>query len=239
VRLVLLGPPGAGKGTQAKNLSRAQGIAHVATGDLLREHQAQGTELGGQASSYMRQGLLVPDDVVIQMLLERIARDDCQQGMLLDGFPRTVEQAQALDQALGTQGLDGALLIVVSPEELVRRVAGRLTCRECQAPHQRERAPERCSVCGGELYQREDDRPEAVQARLKVYQTQTEPLVDYYQRQGKLQQVDGEQSVEVVTQALLALVDSGDSGQSGKTDWNQTMRSRPSSSRMRGARSGS
>jgi adenylate kinase len=208
VRLILLGAPGAGKGTQAKSLSQALGIVHVASGDLFRDHQARETDLGKLASSYMRQGVPVPDEVVIKMILERLEQEDCRQGMVLDGFPRTLAQAQALDRALGARGIDRVLHIVVAPEELVRRLGGRLLCRKCQTPYQREMAPQRCSTCGGELFQREDDRPEAVQKRIEVYQAQTVPLVEYYRRQGKLQDVNGEQAVEAVTQTLLGLVGS-------------------------------
>jgi adenylate kinase len=208
VRLILLGPPGAGKGTQAKKLSQALGVPHVASGDLFREHQARGTELGILAASYMRRGVLVPDEVVIGMVLERLAQEDCRPGVVLDGFPRTREQAQALDRALGPQGINEVLHIVVSPEELVRRLSGRLLCRGCQTPYQRGTAPQRCTLCGGELYQREDDQPLAVRKRIEVYAEQTAPLVDYYRRQGKLRDVDGEQSIEAVTEVLQALVES-------------------------------
>ena len=202
MHLVLLGPPGAGKGTQAQVLSEALGVPHVATGDLFRDHAERGTALGQQASTYMRQGLLVPDEIVIDMLLERIGREDCRQGAVLDGFPRTIEQAQALD----TWGVDRVLQLVVSSEELARRLGGRLVCRGCQTPYQREMAPEWCTACGGELYQREDDSPQAVRRRIEEYQTKTEPLVEYYRGQGKLRQVNGEQEVEAVSRDLLALV---------------------------------
>ena len=208
MRLVLLGPPGAGKGTQAQGLGETLGIAHIASGELFRDHQARGTELGKLASSYMRQGVLVPDEVVIKMILERLEQDDCRGGFVLDGFPRTQEQAQSLDAALGLPGVDAAIHIAVSTEELVRRLGGRLLCRDCQTPYQRETAPERCSRCGGELYQREDDTPQAVQKRIEVYQAQTAPLVEYYRRQGKLREVDGEGSIEEVARALLDLVGS-------------------------------
>ena len=208
MRLVLLGPPGAGKGTQAKRLSQVLGIPHVASGDLFRDHQARETELGKLASQYMRQGTLVPDDVVIRMILERLEAEDCRPGMVLDGFPRTLEQAQALDAALDPQGIDRVLHIAVPPEELLRRLGGRLVCRSCQTPYGGEAAPERCSACGGELYQREDDKPEAVQKRIEVYQEQTAPLVEYYRRQGKLAEVEGQQEIEAVTRDLLSLVGS-------------------------------
>ena len=208
MKLILLGPPGAGKGTQAKSLSEVLGIAHAASGDLFRDNQARGTELGKLASTYMRQGILVPDEVVINMILERLKEDDCRAGVVLDGFPRTLEQAAALDQALDGGGIELVLHMVVSTEELTRRLGGRLLCRSCQAPYQQGSAPERCTACGGELFQREDDRPEAVQTRIEVYEAQTAPLVEYYRGQGKLADVDGEQAIEAVTGDLLRLVGS-------------------------------
>lgn len=207
MRLILLGPPGAGKGTQAKSLSQALSIAHVSSGDLFREHQARGTELGLLARSYMRQGVLVPDEVVIKMILERLEDEDCRAGMVLDGFPRTLEQAVALDEALADEAIDRVLHMVVKAEELTRRLAGRLVCRGCQTPYRQETAPERCSACGGELYQREDDREEAVKKRIQVYQTQTAPLVDYYRGQGKLAEVDGGQTIDEVSRDLLGLLE--------------------------------
>ena len=207
MRLILLGPPGAGKGTQAKSLSQALGVAHVSSGDLLRDHQARGTELGLLAGSYMRQGVLVPDDVVIKMILERLEDEDCRAGMVLDGFPRTLEQAVALDEALADEAIDRVLHMVVKAEELTRRLGGRLVCRSCQTPYRQETAPERCSACGGELYQREDDGEEAVKKRIQVYQAQTAPLVDYYRDQGKLADVDGEQTIDEVSRELRGLVE--------------------------------
>ena len=208
MRLILLGPPGAGKGTQAKSLSEVLGIAHAASGDLFRDNQARGTELGKLASTYMRQGILVPDEVVINMVLERLKEDDCRSGVVLDGFPRTLEQAAALDRAMDGEGIGLVLHMVVSTEELTRRLDGRLLCRDCQAPYQQGSAPERCTTCSGELFQREDDRPEAVQKRIEVYQAQTAPLVEYYRGRGKLADVDGEQAIEAVTRDLLRLIGS-------------------------------
>lgn len=208
MRLILLGPPGAGKGTQAKSLSEVLGIAHASSGDLFRDNQARGTDLGKLASTYMRQGILVPDEVVINMVLDRLKEDDCRAGVVLDGFPRTLEQAASLDQALDGEGVGLVLHMVVSTDELTRRLGGRLLCRDCQAPYQQGSASERCTACGGELFQREDDRPEAVQKRIEVYQAQTSPLVEYYRGQGKLADVDGEQAIEAVTRDLLRLVGS-------------------------------
>lgn len=209
--IVFLGPPGAGKGTQASLLAQRLGLVHIATGDLLREHQRKGTPLGQLARSYMEKGLLVPDDVVIQMLLERLGMPDCQRGCVLDGFPRTIEQAQALDRALGPTGVEKVVLVQVSEEELVRRLGGRWTCRICQRPYHSEsnppKTPGRCDVDGGELYQREDDRPEAVRQRFQVYQQQTAPLVAYYRQQGKLVEVNGQGEVDAVHRAILEVLE--------------------------------
>lgn len=210
--IVLLGPPGAGKGTQASLLAQRLGLVHIATGDLLREHQRKGTPLGQLARSYMEKGLLVPDEVVIRMLLERLNSPDCRErGCVLDGFPRTLEQARALDQVLGPAGVERAVLIRVSEAELVRRLGGRWTCRICQRPYHMvsnpPKVPGRCDVDGGELFQREDDRPEAVRQRFRVYQEQTAPLIAYYRQQGKLMEVDGEEDVQAVHKAILGAVE--------------------------------
>lgn len=210
--IILFGPPGAGKGTQAALLARRLGLVHIATGDLLREHQRKGTPLGNLARSYMEKGLLVPDDLVIRMLLERLGMSDCRErGCVLDGFPRTVEQAQALDHALAPNGVQKAVLLRVSQEELVRRLGGRWTCRVCQRPYHSEsnppKVPGRCDVDGGELFQREDDRPEAVRQRFRAYEEQTAPLAAYYRKQGKLAEVNGEGEVDAVHRAILEAVE--------------------------------
>lgn len=213
VRVILLGPPGAGKGTQAKRLAEAGGVVHVASGDLFRKHQEEGTELGKLARSYMEKGELVPDEVVIRMVLERIGEPDAQDGYILDGFPRTIEQAKALDEALAQEHaqIDRVPLMEVETEELVRRLAGRWICSQCQAPYHQELAPPKqpgvCDRCGGKLYQRPDDRPEAVRRRLEVYEEQTVPLVEYYSRQGKLSRVNGQQEIEQVATELLKAVE--------------------------------
>ncbi|MBI2935435.1 MAG: adenylate kinase [Chloroflexi bacterium] len=220
MRVVLMGPPGAGKGTQAKDLAQSLGVPHVASGDLLREHRAAGTELGRKANTYMERGLLVPDEVVIKMMHERLSSQDCQQGFVLDGFPRTLQQAQALDEALKERGIELVINIAVSAEELVRRLGGRLTCRACQFTYHPVSAPPRvegvCDRCGGALYQRDDDRPEAVRQRIEVYNVQTAPLIDYYRRQGKLKEINGEQAIEKVATELRALVQGPLSGRKAR-----------------------
>ena len=212
MRIVLLGPPGAGKGTQAALLAERAGLAHVATGDLFRANLARGTELGKQAKSYMDRGALVPDDVTTRMVLERFRESDAADGFVLDGFPRTIPQAEALDAALADAGqaIDHALLIEVDREELVRRLAGRWICRSCQAPYHERSAPSAkpgvCDVCGGELYQRDDDKPEVVGARLDTYETQTAPLAGYYERVGKLARIDGLGGIDAVAEKLGRVV---------------------------------
>jgi adenylate kinase len=212
VRIILLGPPGAGKGTQAKSMSDSLGIVHISSGDLLRDHQARGTELGSTARSYMQQGLLVPDELIIGMIQERIKLSDAEKGYVLDGFPRTVEQAGALEAALEKQGetIDRVANIRVSEEELIMRLGGRWICRHCQRPyHEVNAAPRKhgeCDDCEGELYQREDDVPEAVSKRIKVFAEQTVPLIGYYNGKGNLVEVDGEGSIEDVRESLLSAV---------------------------------
>lgn len=210
--IILLGAPGAGKGTQAETLVKELGLPHVASGDLFREALAKQTELGILAKSYMDKGELVPDEVTIKMILERLARPDCRGGAILDGFPRTLEQARALDEALGPQGkgIDRVLYIEVSNEELLRRLSGRWICRQCQTPYHLVNAPPRvagrCDRCGGELYQRADDTVETARNRLEVYFAQTSPLIDYYQQASKLVEINGEQSVEQVGRELMTAV---------------------------------
>ncbi len=210
MRIILLGLAGAGKGTQAQMLAQHMGVAHVASGDLFRQNQEQGTDLGLLVKQYMEKGELVPDDVTIRMIMDRIEREDCRRGFILDGFPRTMEQATALDKALGERGVDCVLNIRVAQEELVRRLSGRLICRQCQTPYHRTNLPPkvegRCDRCGGELYQRADDQPEVVQRRLKVQQDLLDALIDYYSKQGKLVEVDGEQEINRVAEQLLEAV---------------------------------
>ena len=207
---IFLGAPGAGKGTQALIASQRLGLVHIASGDLFREGVEKGTELGLLAKPYMEKGLLVPDEVTVGMIVERIEALNHDQGFILDGFPRTMEQAQALDRALGERGkaLDRAVYIEVSTEELVRRLSGRWICRNCQAPYNAvsspPRVPGKCDRCGGELYQRPDDKVETVEKRLEVYSAQTTPLLSYYRKGGKLVGVNGEQGVNEVAEELIA-----------------------------------
>jgi adenylate kinase len=213
--VVLLGPPGAGKGTQAVRLAERQGAAHVASGDLFREALAAGTALGRQAQEYMERGELVPDDIVVEMVLERLAKPDCDRGVILDGFPRTAAQAEALDGALAARGrgVDAVLLMDVPEEAILERMTGRRICRECQAPYHIKFNPPavegRCDRCGGALYQRDDDREDTVRHRLAVYREQTLPLVSYYRQQGILHQVDGLGGVDEITERLARALGTG------------------------------
>jgi adenylate kinase len=210
LRLVIFGPPGAGKGTQAKLLSERLGVPHIATGDMLREAVKAGTRLGGLAKKYMDEGRLVPDEVVIGMVEERLRQPDCSKGFILDGFPRTIEQAEALDSELEKLGLklDAVLNLEVGDEEVVKRIALRRTCRSCGAVYHLIFNPPRregvCDRCGGELYQRDDDGEEVVRNRLKVYRQQTKPLLEFYRRRGLLRDVNGERSIEDVFKEILA-----------------------------------
>jgi adenylate kinase len=210
LNLILLGAPGAGKGTQAVTISKKLGLVHVATGDLFRKEQGSGTELGKIAKSYMEKGQLVPDEITVKMLLGRITAPDCTKGVILDGFPRTLEQAKALDKALAAQGngIDRVLYIKVSNKELLRRLSGRWICRNCQAPYNIVEMPPKiagkCDRCGGELYQRADDTEETARKRLDVYFSQTMPLIEYYTKTSKLVEVNGEQGIEAVGRDLIA-----------------------------------
>lgn len=210
--VILLGLPGAGKGTQAARLTEGTGLVHVTTGELFRENVAKGTDLGKKAKPYVDQGLLVPDEITIGMLLDRISKPDCENGVIFDGFPRNVEQARALDRALEAEGkrVDKAIYIEVDSEELVKRLAGRWNCRQCGAVyHEVNQPPQKpgvCDRCGSQLYQREDDEPDVVRTRLRVNMEQLQPLLDYYGRQGKLVRVDGQRDVNQVTAELSGLV---------------------------------
>ncbi len=208
MRVILLGAPGSGKGTQAERLSQATGLGHIASGDLFRQAEKEGTELGKLAKSYMEKGVLVPDEVTIGMILERIA--ESSQGFILDGFPRNMEQAQALDKALAEEAIDKVIYIKVPQKELLRRLSERWICRQCETPYNLVSSPPKvagkCDLCGGELYQRPDDNKETVQKRLEVYFAQTTPLISYYQQRGKLVEINGEKTIEEVSKELLALL---------------------------------
>lgn len=208
--LILLGLPGAGKGTQAALLPETTGIAHITSGGLFRENISRQTELGRKAQPFVEKGLLVPDELTVGMLLDRIAQPDAAGGFVLDGFPRNVDQAKALDEALAVEGkkIDRALYIKVSTDELVRRLAGRWSCRRCGAVYHEQTMPPAkagvCDRCGGELFQRQDDRPDIVRTRLEVNLKELEPLLGHYRRDGKLIEVDGELEVEQVEERILA-----------------------------------
>lgn len=210
MHIILLGAPGAGKGTQAAIISQRLGLAHIASGDLFREALEKGSELGLQAKSYMEKGVLVPDEITVRMILERVAAADCKPGFILDGFPRSLEQAEALDKALTEKGeaIDSAVYIEVSPEELLRRLSGRWLCRQCQAPYNIHSSPPqlpgKCDQCGGELYQRPDDTVETIEKRLDVYFAQTVPLIDYYRKAGKLIEVNGKQAADKVAEEFFS-----------------------------------
>ena len=204
MNVILLGPPGAGKGTQATTIVKEYQIPHISTGDIFRENIKNGTELGKKAQEYMNQGELVPDDLVIEIATDRLAREDCHQGFLLDGFPRTVHQAEELDRFLEGRGdkVHHVLNISVAKEELIRRLIGRRVCKNCGATYHIETMKPKvegvCDVCGGELVQRADDNRETVENRIDVYEQQTMPLIDYYEKAGVLVHIDGSLGLENV-----------------------------------------
>jgi adenylate kinase len=210
--IVLLGPPGVGKGTQAEVLAEKSGLPHVSSGDLFRENMKNNTELGRKARSYMDRGELVPDDVTIDMVRDRLSREDCSNGAILDGFPRTPPQADALQAMLAEfhGGVDVVPFITAQPDVLIARASGRWTCKgQGHIYHEKFNPPAvvgKCDVDGSELYQREDDKAETVARRINVYLEQTAPLVEYYRRQGKLVEIDGTQSIEAVTTILLSAI---------------------------------
>ncbi len=212
MNIVFLGPPGAGKGTQAKKIAEKYGIPQISTGDMFREHLSKGTELGLKAKEYMDKGQLVPDEVVLGMVEERLKQPDCEKGFILDGFPRTVPQAEALDQLLEKMGkkIDYAICIDVPDEELVKRLTGRRTCKKCgMMYHVMFKPPKeegKCDVCGGELYQRADDNEETVRNRLKVYHEQTEPIIQFYEKKGVLHRIDGMGSIDEIFERIVKLL---------------------------------
>ncbi len=209
MKLILLGPPGAGKGTQAVRLVKHYGIPQISTGDILRKAVKEGTELGTLAKKYMDSGELVPDEVVIGIIRERIVEPDCEKGYILDGFPRTIAQAEALDAMLAKMdtAIDHVVNIAVRDEEIVKRLTGRRTCSNCGAGyHILFDTPKEegvCDKCGGKLIQRDDDKEETIRARLKVYRQQTEPLIAYYEKKGLLRMVPGEGNMEEIFDAIL------------------------------------
>jgi adenylate kinase len=211
--IILLGPPGAGKGTQAATLVERTKLAHVSTGDLFRAALREGTPLGQQAKGYMDKGELVPDEVVINMVMERIEQPDCDAGVMFDGFPRTLEQAKALDEALQqrNRGIEAVVYIAVPEEVLLKRIAGRRTCKNCGAVYNIYYFPPKqegiCDVCGSDqIYQRDDDTMETAQNRLTVYFQQTTPLIDYYRAQGSLREVDGNRDIDEVNNDMLQVL---------------------------------
>lgn len=210
--IVLLGPPGAGKGTQAQVISHKMNLAHISSGDLFRENLKNQTELGKLAQGYMNRGELVPDDVTIAMVRDRISRPDCEAGALLDGFPRTPAQAEALAEMLGSMNekVDSVPYISVPAHVLIERLGGRWTCPSCgRVYHEKYNPPKQAGICdvdGTKLIQRDDDKAETVERRIGVYMDQTAPLIEYYRRQGLLVEVDGQKSIEEVSQEILAAI---------------------------------
>ena len=209
MKIVMLGAPGAGKGTQAVSIAESYHIPHVSTGDIFRANIKSGTELGKKAKSYMDQGLLAPDDVTIGMLLDRISEPDCKDGYVLDGFPRTIPQAQSLKEALSARGekLDDAIDIEVPDKAIMDRMSGRRTCPQCGSSYHIVYTPPKkegvCDSCGAALVQRDDDKPETVKKRLDTYHAQTQPLIDFYKAEGILHAVDGTKKPEEVFKAIV------------------------------------
>ena len=212
MKIIMLGAPGAGKGTQAKMIAEKFGIPHVSTGDIFRANIKNGTELGKEAKKYMDQGLLVPDELTVKILLDRVAQDDCKNGYVLDGFPRTIPQAEVLDKALTELGdkIDYAINVDVPDENIIRRMSGRRACVGCGATYHIKYNPTKvegiCDACGEKLILRDDDKPETVKNRLSVYHEQTQPLIDYYKAQGILKSVDGTKPMDEVFADIVAIL---------------------------------
>ncbi len=211
--IIFLGAPGSGKGTQATYVAQKLNLVHIASGNLLRQAVEQGTELGRQTRSYMEKGVLVPDPISIRIVLERMSAPDCESGVILDGFPRNLKQAETLDKALAREAkaIDKVVYIKVSEKGLIKRLSGRWVCRNCQTSYHIISSPPKvwgkCDRCGGELYQRPDDTMEAVKKRLEVYFAETAPLIDYYTRVGKLVEIDGEGGVDEVGKRIVAALE--------------------------------
>ncbi|MCU6745539.1 MULTISPECIES: adenylate kinase [Suilimivivens] len=212
MKIIMLGAPGAGKGTQAKMIAEKYGIPHISTGDIFRYNIKNGTELGKEAKKYMDQGLLVPDELTVKILLDRVAQDDCKNGYVLDGFPRTIPQAEVLEEALTKLGdrIDYAINVEVPDENIVKRMGGRRACVNCGATYHIEHVPPKkegiCDNCGSELILRDDDKPETVKNRLSVYHKQTQPLIDFYNGKGVLRTVDGTVDMKDVFNAIVAIL---------------------------------
>lgn len=212
MKIIMLGAPGAGKGTQAKKIAEKYSIPHISTGDIFRANIKNGTELGKKAKTYMDQGFLVPDELVVDLVVDRLGQDDCANGCVLDGFPRTIPQAEALDKALTAvgQSVDFAINVEVPDENIVNRMSGRRACVGCGATYHIVYAPTKveniCDTCQGELILRDDDKPETVQKRLNVYHEQTQPLIDYYTKKNILVEVDGTVDIEDVFAAIVKVL---------------------------------
>lgn len=212
MKIIMLGAPGAGKGTQAKMIAEKYGVPHISTGDIFRANIKNGTDLGMEAKKYMDQGLLVPDELTVKILLDRVAQEDCENGYVLDGFPRTIPQAEVLDRALSEIGdqIDFAINVDVPDENIVKRMGGRRACLSCGATYHIEHVPPKtegiCDVCGASLVLRDDDKPETVGNRLEVYHKQTQPLIDFYQAKGILETVDGTVDMKDVFASIVAVL---------------------------------
>ena len=212
MKIIMLGAPGAGKGTQAKMIAAKYNIPHISTGDIFRANIKNGTELGAKAKEYMDKGLLVPDELVVDLVIDRFKEPDCKNGYVLDGFPRTIPQAEALDKALTAIGesVDYAINVEVPDENIVRRMGGRRACVGCGATYHIVYSPTKvegkCDTCGGDLIIRDDDKPETVQNRLAVYHEQTQPLIDYYTKKGIIAEVDGTQDMNDVFAAIVKIL---------------------------------
>ena len=212
MKIIMLGAPGAGKGTQAKKIAEKYHIPHISTGDIFRANIKNGTELGKKAKTYMDQGLLVPDELTVDLVIDRVGQDDCKDGYILDGFPRTIPQAECLDAALEKRGekVDFAINVEVPDENIVNRMSGRRACVGCGATYHIKYNPTKvdgvCDACGEKLVLRDDDKPETVQKRLGVYHDQTQPLIDYYTKSGVLKEVDGTVDMEDVFEAIVEIL---------------------------------